>query len=118
MSFQRGQKVYLKNFPFVRGTITNVIGEGPGEDASIIVQPETIRRRASDFESAEIPEAPESPVERFVRTMNGPLGQVPAVCWPEQPSFARQAHRVSFRDGMAKAASQEVAERRFFQTLP
>jgi hypothetical protein len=85
MSFQKGQKVYLKDFPFVHGTISNVIDEGPGEDASIVVQPDAIRRRASDFESAEIPKAPESPIERFVRVMNGPLRQVPAQ-WCADPN--------------------------------
>jgi hypothetical protein len=76
MSFQKGQKIYLKSVPPVLyGTITHIIDEGSGEDPSIVFQPQSIRRRASNFESAEIPEAP---LEKFVRVMNGPLGQIPA----------------------------------------
>lgn len=75
MAFQKGQKVYLKNVPqIIYGTVANVIDEGPGEDPSIVFHPESIRRRASNFESAEIPE---SPLEKWMRVMNGPLGQVP-----------------------------------------
>jgi hypothetical protein len=76
MPFQKGQKVYLNNVPpVIHGTITNIIDEGPGEEPSIVIQPTAIRRRASDFESAELPE---TPLQRFVRVMNGPLGQIPA----------------------------------------
>ena len=76
MAFKKGDKVYLKNVPQVLyGTITHIIDEGTNEDPSIVFQPESIRRRASNFESAELPG---TPLERFVRVMNGPLGQVPA----------------------------------------
>jgi hypothetical protein len=83
MAFQKGQKVYLKNVPPVLyGTVTHLIDEGPGEGPSIVFQPQSIRRRASNFESAEIPE---SPLENFVRVMNGPLGQIPAQ-WNADPN--------------------------------
>jgi len=76
MAFQKGQKVYLNNVPpVIHGTITNIIDEGPNEEPSIVIQPTTIRRRASDFESAELPE---TPVQKLVRVMNGPLGKIPA----------------------------------------
>jgi len=82
MPFKTGDKVYLKNVPQVLyGTITHVIDEGPNEDQSIVFQPESIRRRASNFESAELPE---TPLDRFVRVMNGPLGQVPALWTPDR----------------------------------
>jgi hypothetical protein len=49
MSLRSGQKVLLKSAVPIYGTISQVIAE-PGGNDSVIVQPDPIRRHASDLE--------------------------------------------------------------------
>ncbi len=90
MAFQKNQKVYFKRIPrLIYGTVVSTIGEGPGQDPSVIVQPREIRCHASDLESAELPE---SLNERLLRVMGGPLGKIPEE-WaanPENPELRSQ----------------------------
>ena len=90
MAFQKNQKVYFKRIPrLIYGTVVDVIGEGPGQDPSVIVQTGEIRCHASDLESAELPE---SLNERLLRVMGGPLGKIPEQ-WaanPENPELRSQ----------------------------
>ena len=73
MAFQKDQQVYFKNVPrLIYGTIVHIVDEG-AEDPSVIVQPEPLRCHISDLEAAELPE---SPTDRAIRVLGGPLGQI------------------------------------------
>jgi len=90
MTFQRNQEVHFTKVPqLLYGTVVNVIDEGQGQDPSVLVQPCTVRCHASDLESAELPEMPESDTDRFSRVLGGPLGRIPEQ-WaadPENPEL-------------------------------
>jgi len=72
VALQKGQQVYFKSVPgLIYGTIVHVVDEG-AQDPSVIVQPEPLRCHTSDLESAELPE---SPTDKAIRVLGGPLGQ-------------------------------------------
>jgi len=106
VAFRKDQEVYFKRVPrSIYGTITNIIDEGPGQDPSVVVQPSNIRCHASDLESAELPESPESFTEKVVRVMGGPLGQIPEQ-WaanPENPELRNKMLELLREIGVIKS---------------
>jgi len=88
VAFQKDQKVYFKKLPrLIYGKVVDVIDEGAGQDQSVVVQPDKIRCRASDLESAELSEPP---TDKAMRVLSGPMGELPKQ-WALKPGEQRTA---------------------------